>query len=173
MPEDKLDRFATLYDVTQTGELGLADAPATSPFTYANAPPSGGGGLVSTAADYPRFAQMLLNGGTLDGVRLLGRKTVARMTMNHIPARLFPLQLLDMYPMPGEGYSLGFGVVTDEIQRPMLASRGAYGWPGAAGTQFWVDPQEELIGLFLPQVRFLMTPVQAVFQNLVYQTLVD
>jgi CubicO group peptidase (beta-lactamase class C family) len=173
VPQDKLDRSTALYDVTQTGNLELADAPATSPFTHTEAPPSGGGGLVSTAADYLRFAQMLLNGGTLDGVRLLGRKTVARMTMNHIPAGLFPLLLLDMYPMPGEGYGLGFGMVTDETQRPMLASKGAYGWPGAAGTQFWVDPQEELIGLFLPQVRFLMAPVGAVFQNLVYQALVD
>jgi CubicO group peptidase (beta-lactamase class C family) len=173
VPEDKLDRFASMYDVTQTGSLGLADAPATSPFVNADCHPSGGGGLVSTAADYMRFAQMLLNDGVLDGVRLLGRKTVARMTMNHIPAELFPLQLLDMYPMPGEGYGLGFGVVTDQTQRPMLASRGAYGWPGAAGTRFWVDPQEELIGLSLPQVRFLMAPVGAVFQNLVYQALVE
>ena len=77
------------------------------------------------------------------------------------------------FTWPGLGYGLGFGAVTDETQRPMLATRGAYGWPGAAGTRFWVDPQEDLIGLSLPQVRFLMVPVGAVFQNLVYQALVD
>ena len=173
VPPGKLDRFAAMYDVTETGDLGLADAPAASPFTNADCHPSGGGGLVSTAADYIRFAQMLFNGGVLDGARLLGRKTVARMTENHIPADLFPLNLLDMWPMPGEGFGLGVSVVMDATQRPVLASRGAYGWPGAAGTRFWGDPQEELVGLILPQVRFLMAPVQGVFQNLVYQALVD
>jgi CubicO group peptidase (beta-lactamase class C family) len=173
VPPDKLDRFAAMYDVTETGDLGLADAPATSPFTNADCHPSGGGGLVSTAADYLRFAQMLFNGGALDGARLLGRKTVARMTTNHIPAELFPLNLLDMWPMPGEGFGLGVSVVVDDTPKAVLASNGAYGWPGAAGTKFWVDPQEELIGLVLPQVRFLLAPVQAVFQNLVYQALAD
>jgi CubicO group peptidase (beta-lactamase class C family) len=173
VPQDKLNRCAAMYDVMETGALGLADAPATSPFTNADCHPSGGGGLVSTAADYMRFAQMLLNGGVLDGVRLLGRKTVARMTQNHVSAKLFPLNLLDMYPMPGEGFGLGVSVVVDETQKAVLASNGAYGWPGAAGTRFWVDPQEELIGLILPQVRFLMIPTEAVFQNLVYQALVD
>jgi CubicO group peptidase (beta-lactamase class C family) len=173
VPPDKLDRLAAMYDVTETGDLGLLDAPATSPFTHADCHPSGGGGLVSTAADYLRFAQMLLNGGTLDGTRLLGRKTVARMTQNHLPAELLPLNLLDIFPMPGEGYGLGVSVVVDETQTGMLASNGAYGWVGAAGTRFWVDPREELIALVLPQVRFLLVPVEAVFQNLVYQGLVD
>jgi CubicO group peptidase (beta-lactamase class C family) len=173
VPPDKLDRFAAMYDVTETGDLGLADAPSTSLFTNADCPPSGGGGLVSTAADYMRFAQMLLSGGVLDGTRLLSRKTVARMTQNHVSTKLFPLNLLDMWPMPGEGYGLGVSVVVDETQKAVLASKGAYGWPGAAGTRFWVDPQEELIALVLPQVRFLLIPVEAVFQNLVYQALVD
>jgi CubicO group peptidase (beta-lactamase class C family) len=173
VPEDKMGRFSAMYDVTVTGDLGLADAPGASPFTNADCHISGGGGLVSTAADYMRFAQMLLNGGKLDGTRLLGRKTVARMVKNHIAPELFPLNLLDMYPMPGEGYGLGVSVTMDETQRGVLASNGTFGWPGAAGTRFWVDPQEELVGLVLPQVRFLMAPVQAVFQNLVYQALVD
>jgi CubicO group peptidase (beta-lactamase class C family) len=171
VPQDKLDRFAALYDGTDPADVTLMDAPATSPYASAEVHPSGGAGLVSTAADYMRFAQMLLNGGVLDGVRLLGRKTLARMTMNHLPADLLPVWIAE--PWPGLGYGLGFGVVVDETQRPMLASRGEYGWPGAAGTRFWVDPQEGLIGLILPQVRFLTVPVGAVFQNLVYQALVD
>jgi CubicO group peptidase (beta-lactamase class C family) len=172
VPGDKLDRFAALYDGTDPSELELADAPAaTSPFASADAHPSGGGGLVSTAADYLRFAQMLLNGGVLNGTRLLGRKTIERMTTNHLPADLLPVHLAE--PWPGLGYGLGFGVVTDETQRPMLASRGEYGWPGAAGTRFWVDRQEELIGLSMPQVRFLGLPLGGVFQNLVYQAIVD
>jgi CubicO group peptidase (beta-lactamase class C family) len=173
VPPDKLDRLAAMYDVTETGDLGLADAPATSIFINAACPPSGGGGLVSTAADYLRFAQMLFNGGVLEGARLLGRKTVARMTTNHLAAELFPLNLLDMWPMPGEGFGLGVSVVVDQTQEGVLASDGAYGWPGAAGTKFWVDPQEELIGLMLPQVRFSLMPFEAVFQNMVYQALVD
>ncbi len=171
VPGDKLDRFAALYDGTDPDVLELQDAPATSPYTSAEVPPSGGSGLVSTAADYMRFAQMLLNGGVLDGVRLLGPKTLTRMTTNHLPADLLPVHLTE--PWPGLGYGLGFGVVVDETQRPMLASRGEYGWPGTAGTRFWVDPQEELIGLILPQVRFMGVPLTAVFQNAVYQALVD
>ena len=172
VPGDKLDRFAALYDGTDPDELALIDVPAaTSSFASADVHPSGGGGLLSTAADYLRFAQMLLNGGDLNGARLLGRKTVARMTTNHLPDELLPVHLAE--PWPGVGYGLGFGVVTDETQRPMLASRGEYGWPGAAGTRFWVDPQEELIGLAMPQVRFLGMPVGAVFQNLVYQAIID
>jgi CubicO group peptidase (beta-lactamase class C family) len=118
-----------------------------------------------------RFAQMLLNGGVLEGTRLLGRKTLARMTTNHLPPDLYPVHLTE--PWDGMGYGLGFGVVVDETQRPMLTSRGEYGWPGSGGSRFWVDPQEELIGLILAQTRFAGVPHTGIFENLVHQALVD
>jgi CubicO group peptidase (beta-lactamase class C family) len=169
--QDKLDRFAALYDGTAPGEVKCTDIPATSSFANPNVPPSGGGGLVSTAADYMRFAQMLLNGGVLEGTRLLGRKTLVRMTTNHLPPNLYPVRLTE--PWDGMGYGLGFGVVVDETQRPMLTSRGEYGWPGSGGSRFWVDPQEELIGLILAQTQSAGVPHTGVFENLVQQALVD
>jgi CubicO group peptidase (beta-lactamase class C family) len=172
VPPNKLDRLAALYVATDTGDYKVKDAPAgTSPFANVDVPPSGGGGLVSTAGDYLRFAQMLLNGGTLDGTRLLGRKTVARMTMNHLlDDVLAPKPLYG----PGGGYGLGVGVELGEAQRPTLTSTGAYGWSSAGSCLFWVDPQEALIGLSLQQVLWgSRLWVGKRFQNLVYQAIVD
>jgi CubicO group peptidase (beta-lactamase class C family) len=89
--------------------------------------PPGSGGLVSTTSDYVRFAQMLLNGGELDGTRLLGRKTVEMMTLNHLPSHLMPIWL-GANPMRGLGYGLGFGVVVDLAQTGLLGSKGVFGW---------------------------------------------
>ena len=131
----------------------------------------GGHGLVSTAHDYWRFCSMLLNNGELDGVRILGRKTVEAMTINHLspgqgPYTTFP------EPIYGDGFGLGVSVVTDVGLTRALGSKGRYGWGGAASTRFWVDPAEELIGVqmasFQPAEYF---PVGADFQNAVYQAL--
>jgi len=171
VPQDKLDRLAGLYGSWEDPSA-VADAPTVaSPFADPTAHPSGGAGLVSTAADYMRFAQMLLNGGELDGTRLLGRKTVARMAMNHLPAGVLLPQMFRNNEV-GAGYGLGVAVCIDAAQRPTLASTGMYGWSGAAGTQFWVDPREERVGLYLPQF-FGVSGVKHLFQNLVYQVLVD
>jgi CubicO group peptidase (beta-lactamase class C family) len=172
VPGSKLNRFAALYVGAKGGGVDLVDPPtAASPFASIDAHPSGGAGLVSTASDYLRFAQMLLNGGELGGTRLLGRKTVARMTMHHLPDGLPHKGWGDV---PGAHYGLGFGVVTDLPRQPMLSSAGAYGWSGAAGARFWVDPGEELIGLSMPQLFWGWAWSEALnFQNLVYQAIVD
>ena len=126
---------------------------------------SGGGGLVSSASDYMRFAQMMLNGGELNGVRILGPKTVSMMSRDH----------LDGAPgmRPGTGFGLGFGVVLDAGATGEAGSDGEYNWGGAAGTRFWIDPEERLIGLFMVQSRPHRTPLAQRFKALTYQALID
>jgi CubicO group peptidase (beta-lactamase class C family) len=168
---DKVERFCACYTPAQTGGLMLVDAPAKSVFLKADTPPSGGGGLVSTTADYLRFAQLLLNGGELDGVRLLGRKTIQVMTTNHLSPALLPIRI-GPEARPGVGFGLGVSV-TLNYDAGMLNSVGAYGWGGAAGTFFRVDPQEDLIYMYMPQLMGGVEPIAAVFQNVVYQALLD
>ena len=116
---------------------------------------SGGGGLISTARDYWRFCEMLRGGGSLEGTRILGAKTVQAMTM----ARLTP-EVRDNgateYPAshlyPGQSFGLGFGVITDPAQSQVISSRGEYSWGGIANTKFWIDPEEDLIVIFMTQV---------------------
>ena len=167
VPEAKVERLAALYGPAEGGGIQALDGPTGRDYTRPTHCPSGGGGLVSTTADYLRFAQMMLNGGELDGVRLLGRKTVAWMAINHLPQGLHP------WEDPGRGFGLGVGVRIDAA-RQNLGSMGSYGWGGAAGTRFWVDPQEELIGLFM--IQFMPGshyPIQDEFEVLTYQALVD
>ena len=109
---------------------------------------SGGGGLVSTAMDYARFCQMLLNGGTLDGVRLLGRKTLELMASDHLP---HGIKVQGTLLAPGHGFGLGFAVRTHAGQAPFPGSVGQYFWSGIAGTFFWCDPKEELFCVFMAQ----------------------
>jgi len=109
---------------------------------------SGGGGLVSTAMDYARFCQMLLNGGSLDGNRLIGRKTLSFMASNHLGPHV---KAESMLLPPGHGFGLGFAVRTDEGLAPFAGSAGQYFWSGMAGTFFWIDPKEDLFALFLSQ----------------------
>jgi CubicO group peptidase (beta-lactamase class C family) len=167
VPEAKTDRFAAVYGPAEGGGIKALDTRAGRDYTRPTKCPSGGGGLVSTTADYLRFAQMMLNRGELDGVRLLGRKTVEWMTINHLSQGLHP------WEDAGRGFGLGVGVQIDAA-RQNLGSAGSYGWGGAAGTRFWVDPQEELIGLlmiqFMPGGHY---PIQDEFAVLAYQALVD
>ena len=168
VPETKIERFAVNYGPGEQGGLRVIDAPATSRYAKPTAHPSGGGGLVSSASDYMRFAQMMLNKGELDGVRLLGRKTIELMTMNHLPHGLHPFEDLS------RGFGLGVGVVTDVAKSQTLGSVGTYGWGGAANTIFWVDPREELIGLLMLQFMPSNTyPVIPDFRVSVYQSIVD
>ena len=124
---------------------------------------SGGGGLVSTAADYLRFCQMLLNGGELDGVRVLSPKSVQLMSADHTGHLVNDLGGL------GYGFGLGFAVALDPGIIGELSSAGEYNWGGAAGTSFWIDPQEELIGVFMVQSIPHRTRLGAEFKTLVYQ----
>jgi CubicO group peptidase (beta-lactamase class C family) len=118
---------------------------------------SGGGGMLSTAGDYSRFCQMLLNGGELGGVRLLSRKTVAAMTADQLPPA-FPRVggYEDMAPTPemGQGFGLGFAVRTEAGRNPLSGSPGDYFWAGAFGTYFWVDPKENLYAVMMTQMPF-------------------
>ncbi|MBI3960362.1 MAG: beta-lactamase family protein [Chloroflexi bacterium] len=183
---EKVERFAACYTLPNNAQfiadgstpspadttLALMETPATSRFTKPPVFLSGGGGLVGSTADYLRFCQMLLNRGVLDGVRLLGRKTVELMTMNHLPAELIPINI--SMPDPGAGFGLGVKVLVDQAVSGRLGSPGMYGWGGAATTTFWIDPAEELIGIFMTQ--FMPSghyPVTTQFQRTVYQALVD
>jgi CubicO group peptidase (beta-lactamase class C family) len=175
VPGEKIDRFAAMYGPTAEKSLDLVDAPATSPFTNPNYNPAGGGGLVSTVTDYLRFAQMLLNDGELDGTRLLGRKTIELMTTNHLPPELIPIQI-GPFALPGYGFGLGFRVMVNVPQSGVLGSTGEFGWSGMAGTYFWIDPKEELIGLFMPQFypsSLVPLPIRDIIRILTYQALVN
>ncbi len=158
VPPEKVDRYAALYRHNRRERLMKRvgrDAPlANDELSFF---PSGGGGLVSTAADYMRFSQMLLNGGELDGVRILGKKTVELMR----------------YPHHDDWFGLGFAVVTNKESPNILESVGNFSWSGAAATTFWIDPQEELIGLLMTQLLNNPHPFQQQFKVLVYQSLTE
>lgn len=138
----------------------------------------GGGGMVASAADYARFCQMLLNGGTLDGVRLLSKQSVTAMTANHLPAdiRYTPhgTMLGASGPLPemGQGWGLGFVVRTEAGKNPWPGSVGSYYWNGAAGTAFWVDPREQLIAVMMVQAPGQQR-LRALMRHAVYQAIVD
>jgi CubicO group peptidase (beta-lactamase class C family) len=156
VPASKKDRFAKLYTITKEGKLQPSPICNTRQECYEgfpNAVPSflqsmgmlsGGGGLVSTAQDYLHFCQMLLDQGQYEGKRLLSRKTVQLMRSDHLGS------LPGMGP--GQGFGLGFAVSKAPGEAGMLGSPGEYNWGGAAGTRFWIDPQEELIGIFMIQI---------------------
>ena len=172
------DRLAQLYRpkgqdslnflARSTGPgLEVADASTSKRFIEGGKFESGGGGLVSTARDYLRFCQMLLNGGELDGVRILSPKTVQLMTANHLG------DLPMGWGRRGAGFGLGFGLVTDAGRYGEIASAGEYNWGGAAGTAFWVDPAEEMIAIFMVQSIPHRTRLRSEFRNLVYQAMVE
>lgn len=168
VPKQKLERFASNYEPAPEGGLKLVDAPAKSHYRKLNGFASGGGGMVSTAADYLRFARMMANYGELDGVRLLGRKTVELMTMNHLPAGVYP------FDEHHSGFGLGVGMLTDLAGGQRVDSVGNYGWSGAATTHFWIDPQEDMIAILMTQLMNNPNyPILQDFHVLVNQALVD
>ncbi|MEQ8858912.1 MAG: serine hydrolase domain-containing protein [Pseudomonadales bacterium] len=180
VPEAKWSRVAQIYSPKGTGSVGdafrnpnsstelvVADDAVNAGYREGARFEGGGGGLVSTAADYLRFSQMLLNGGELDGVRLLSPKTVELMTRNHLGD--VPMG----FGRSGVGFGLGFAVALDQGEIGELGSDGEYNWGGAAGTRFWIDPAERLIGLFMVQSIPHRTRLGSEFKNLVYQAIVD
>jgi CubicO group peptidase (beta-lactamase class C family) len=140
VPKEKLNRFAEMYDYDKDGKLHALGVTEGLNHDFAAKPAlaSGGGGLVSTASDYMRFCQMLLNGGQLDGVRLLSPRTVEIMRTNVLPPTLSTFT-------PGTGFGLDFAVYTDPVAAGGYYGKGAYFWGGAAGTWFWIDPVSDLI----------------------------
>jgi CubicO group peptidase (beta-lactamase class C family) len=177
VPDDKIDRFAAMYRRGRGKVLTLAEDPYSSRFRTPPAMLSGGGGLVSTTADYLRFCQMLLNGGELDGVRILGRKTVEAMTLNHLPGGVALSEVARGYGEVGFN-GMGFGLTVAVSQGPaatgVVGSAGSYSWGGAASTIFWIDPIEDLITVFM--VQFLPSGTfdfRSQLQTLVYAALTD
>jgi CubicO group peptidase (beta-lactamase class C family) len=173
VPQAKLGRFAALYGPVGHDGLELLDTALSSPFTMPPVGLSGGIGLVSTAADYLRFTQMLLNGGELGGVRILGRKTVELMRSNQLPDALIPIQV-PPHTLHGCGFGLGFRVLVQPAHAYRPGSVGEFGWGGYASTSFFIDPVEGLIGLLLTQLapsRYY--PIRDAFKVLVYQALVN
>ncbi len=152
---DQADRFAANYSAVKGG-IKLLDDPATS--TYLTPPTflSGGGGLVSTAGDYLRFCQALLGGGTLDGVRIIGRKTLQLMTSNHLPGgadlSVHARGSFSETPYHGVGFGLGFSVALDPVKGQISGTPGEFAWGGAASTAFWIDPREDLAVVFMTQL---------------------
>ena len=158
VPADKVERFAANYiRLPGSREATLTDDPADSAYTRPKTLFSGGGGLVSTAADYFRFAEMLRRGGELDGKRILGPRTVAYMARNHLPegrdlAGLAPPGAFSETRYEGVGFGLGVYVVVDPVRAQIPTSVGEYGWGGLASTAFWVNPAEDLVVVFLTQL---------------------
>jgi CubicO group peptidase (beta-lactamase class C family) len=149
-------RFAANYERQADGSLRLIDDPQKTVYRECSFF-SGGGGLVSTAGDYFRFTSMMLNGGELDGIRLLGRKTVELMTMNHLPKsqELTDLAQAGMFTETaygGVGFGLGFSVMQSPARAQISGTPGEYAWGGAASTAFWIDPAEDLIVIFMTQL---------------------
>ena len=173
VPADKVDRFAAVYGPCETNDLKVDDDPTTSQFLTPPNLPSGGGGLVSTIADYLQFAQMLRNQGELAGTRLLSRKSIELMTLNHLPAALLPIEIGGNL-IAGYGFGLGFRVMVDVAASQALGSVGEYGWSGAANTYFWIDPAEDMIGILMTQFMPSGTyPISRDFRVLAYQSIMD
>jgi CubicO group peptidase (beta-lactamase class C family) len=188
VPPEKRNRLAAMYGrpdvlapgVTMSSELeawakGVNDHldvsqsyPVDSPDVFVR----GGHGLFGTMGDYFRFAQMLANGGRLDGTRILGRKTLALMHANHVPAPLLPIDVGGM-PLPGYGFGLGSRLALDVAQTGAPGSVGEFGWAGAAKTHYWVDPQEELVGLFMTQSMMSFDLPELDLRTLAYQAIED
>lgn len=177
VPERSQSRLAGLYTTDQDQSLrAVTDLPVTRRFLKFSADHnhphnaffSGGGGLVSTTTDYLRFLQMLLNGGSLDGQRILNRETVAMMTRNQIGDLRIP------FPGHGDGFGFGFGVVTDRGAAADPSSVGSFSWGGIYNTYFWVDPQEQLIGLLMTQLfPYDHLPLRSEFKQLSYAAIDD
>lgn len=188
VPQSKQSRLAGMYGPHDVLEPGMTDGqmiaawqrgkwdrldmsrtyPVDQPETFAR----GGHGLFCTTGDYMRFALMLLNNGTLNGTRILGRKTAELMHTNQIPASQLPLSIREGLPINGYGFGLGSRVMMDVGMAGIPGSVGAYGWSGAAKTYYWIDPVEELVGVFMTQYQGEDAP-QLDFRVLTYGAIID
>lgn len=163
-PDDRRPRMVTLYSKSPNGLVKAANQDGFSLKSYF----SGGGGLMSTAEDYLQFAQMLLNGGELNGKRLLSPRTVDLMASNHVG---------DMFngklgrPAHGMGYGLLVGIVEDSVAAGLRVTNGSFGWDGAYGTQTWIDPKEKMVTIVM--INTQVVPVQRDFENAVLQAIVE
>jgi CubicO group peptidase (beta-lactamase class C family) len=186
--EDQRARFAACYSASPDGAMNLQaapsggltlnDDPTTSPFLSAPRLEGGGGGLVSTTADYMRFANMLVNEGELEGARILAPKTVRLMATNHLPGDKdlteLSRSLFSESTYAGIGFGLGFAVVFDPPKTLIPCSKGEFYWGGAASTAFWVDPVEHITVVFMTQLMPSTTwPIRRELRTLVYSALME
>lgn len=186
--DSNLDRLSAMYGLPDlfgqdhTGTKLVASAAAgfneriNVSSTYPTDTPEvfmrGGFGLFSTIGDYANFAQMLLNGGQFDGTRIIGRKTLELMHANHLPSELLPWQLLGQ-DNHGFGFGLGSRVMMDVAASAGPGSAGEYGWAGAAKTYYWVDPAEDMVGLFMSQYMTGVALPDRAMRSLAYQAIND
>ena len=178
VPEASLPRLAACYEYLPAAAPRLMDGPFANGIMHRRSYLSGAGGLVSTTRDYVAFCQMLANGGQLEGRRVLGRKTLELMTVNHLPGGA-ALQDLAMggfgeAGFEGVGFGLGFAVGLGPAATAMAGSRGEFYWGGAASTAFWIDPDEDLFVVFMTQLfPSVAYPFRAQLAALVYQAIDD
>jgi len=176
VPENKLTRLAGdhAFD-TESGKVVPVPVERQRDFTN-NGFFSGGGGLVSTISDYMRFSQMVLNGGEYNGERVLSPKTVEYLSLNHLTPKVRAEGVGD-YPAlalhGGQSMALGYGVVTNPELMPAISSKGEISWAGAAGTKFWIDPQEELIAIALVQLYQAPWPLRYDLKAATYQAITE
>jgi CubicO group peptidase (beta-lactamase class C family) len=176
--ESEQGRFAACSAINAKGERVLNDDPETSPYLEPPVLVSGGGGLVSTAGDYLKFCQMMLNGGEANGVRFLSPKTIALMTCNHLPGGVdlpaLSKSLFSEVAYEGVGFGLGFSVTRDPAKTLLPGTAGEYAWGGAASTAFWIDPKEELIVIFMTQlIPSSFYPIRRELRTLAYAAITD
>jgi CubicO group peptidase (beta-lactamase class C family) len=169
VPQEKHNRLTKLYTPAENQTIKLSTAAPQTSYMKAATLFGGGSGLVSTASDYLKFCQMLLNGGELNGVRILSRKTVELMSADHLGD-------LPRAPLLATGYGFGFTMAVNRGvgQTGAVGSQGEYFWGGAAGTRFWIDPKEQMIGIFLVQILpHTNLTYGTQFRQLAYQAISD
>lgn len=176
---EKVGRFATLYSMNDKGKLEASNGGNVA-MEYAKEPtmPLGGGGLLSTAGDYTRFMQMMLNGGELGGTRMLAPSSVSMMRTNRLPKAITDREEFGIGTFrasPGQGFGLDFAIFTDPAFISHPVGKGTYSWGGAAGTWFWIDPTNDMA--FVGLVQRVVLPgspdMGAIAQQMVYQALVN
>ncbi len=184
VPKEKVVRFAARY-APQAAGMVLADDPEQSSYLKVPSQDSGGSGMVATAADYLRFAQMLLNGGELDGVRILSEESVKKMTRDHLGPEFGAAPLSTMLTAfgvpPAEAIKvfkgIGFGycgsVIRDGAGSTVFGTPGQYSWGGMWGTDFWIDRRQKLVGLVLTQITAGTYPIRMIMNNATYRALVE
>jgi CubicO group peptidase (beta-lactamase class C family) len=169
VPKEKIARFTSVQRRSDD-KLRVSDRASESAFRLKRKMLSGGGGLVSTGRDYLRFAQMLLNGGELEGKRLLRAETVREMTRNQLPAEALPMGLSKI-TLEGLGFGLGVSVRLDSKSMNPDPAAGEYGWSGAASTYFWVAPKSDLIVVLLQQLEPFNFDLQMAVRPVIYEAI--
>ena len=176
VPADKQDRLTDCYTLVPGRGRQMYDRASDSAWLREPKLVSGGGGLVSTALDYHRFCRMCLNGGELDGTRILGRKTLALMTQNHLPGNAdlstMSRSLFSETQNAGTGFGLGFAVTIDVVRSMMPGSVGEYYWGGMFSTAFFIDPVERVNMVFMTQLSpSMLYPIRRELKTMIYAAL--